>query len=818
MPRLRSVSSAGLLIIEEHSIPKALIACEFQNEPVVSIAVEGNSFQMQRQRLIDICGVIERPALKLTDPTRMHLDGLLSLGIQDQRGSGDQRLGGRRNRILIAKGKRVRFICGGTTTRGCHEKPEQKSQDHDSKGGLGHPPWFGRGTTRLRGPVGISKRLDTPLLARSFVPKGVVMHQPATSVEAAPTQAPPSPLLIDQVWSRIQTRLEHRLGRIERLTMELFERELTAAEIAEYLQLTNGLAVNLATLGITTAADLVRYAGNTVDQSGADSSEAIAVSSLLDDTRLAIASTVGEAMAREPIGRHLLVVGPQSIEGDQLIWVAIMRGLRVTYHEQSLVKLGSGEKIPDVVVVVAPDPDLGAARPLLRAVEQSFYNVPVIALSTANTLPQRLRAVEHITTIMPMISHPDDLMDEINLLGARSRKSASILTIGRASEWFSAKMSEQGLPVQAERSVSALWRTLFTEDIDAVVIVQDAFTMSARELTDLIRSDIQTRDVGVIVVGPSSQAEVEQLLLAGADSVFSGEHSGEVAALLKSRLLRRRSKNTIGDAEKPTSVLPWQPALVLIERMLTAAMRRNSPVGLALIQLRLDRRTERDQQLSSEFRRGDLIARLDNEHIVVLLDAVDRATLVARMKSLSDKFNLRAIESRIGCMEFPIDGRSLDDLVTGAHRVLGRVAAENGPYVAGADWRPRDERPADVYILDPDETLGAVLRATIERRGLRAEHETDSLEGLKYLTGGTDRPLPRLLLVELEQRGIGGIQFLRQVQASGRLGQMKTIVFSSRTIEGEMRQTFELGAEDYVAKPFSTPLLLHRIQRALGTR
>ncbi len=624
--------------------------------------------------------------------------------------------------------------------------------------------------------------------------------------------------LVDQVWLRIQSRMEHRLGRLERLTLELFERPLSGEEIAESLQLTRGLAANLGTLGITTAADLIRMVGNTLDQTGLDSNEAIALSSLLNDARLAINSTVGDIRTRVPIGRHLLVVGPPSIEGDHLMWVAFSRGMRVSNHENGLRPLSQGERAPDVVVVIAPDPDLGAARPLLRAVEQTFFNVPVIAMSSANTLPQRLRAVEHITTIMPLDSHPDDLMDEINVLSARNRKDASVLMIGRSSEWFSAKMNDQGLPVRAERSVSSLWRALYTEDIEVVVIVQDAFTMSARELIDLIRSDIKTRDVGAIVIGPTSQAEIEQLLLTGADAVFSGERTSEVAALLRSRLSRRRTTSSIGDAEKQSSVLPWQPALVLIERMLTSAMRRSAPVGLALVEMKVDRRSDRDKELSQEFRRGDLVARLDDSHVVVLLDAVNRDTLVSRMHSLSEKFNLRSTNSRIGCMEFPVDGRGLDDLITGGRRILERVGEEEGPWVVGADWRPHSERPADVFILDPDETLGAVLRSTLERRGLRAEHETDSLEGLKYLTGGTDRPLPRLVLIELEQRGIGGLQFLRQVQASGRLGQMKTIVFSARTIEGEMRQVFELGAEDYVAKPFSTPLLLHRIQRALGNR
>lgn len=153
--------------------------------------------------------------------------------------------------------------------------------------------------------------------------------------------------------------------------------------------------------------------------------------------------------------------------------------------------------------------------------------------------------------------------------------------------------------------------------------------------------------------------------------------------------------------------------------------------------------------------------------------------------------------------------------MTGGLRILDRVSSANGPIVAGADWRPHGERPADVLIVDPDEVLGSVLQATMERRGFRVEFEPNSLEGLRYLTGSTDRPLPRIVLLELQQQGVSGLQFLRQVGDAGNLGLTKVIVVSSRTIEAEMRQAFELGVEDFVAKPFSTPLLLHRIQRAL---
>ncbi len=470
---------------------------------------------------------------------------------------------------------------------------------------------------------------------------------------------------------------------------------------------------------------------------------------------------------------------------------------------------------PDVVVVISPDPDLGAARPLIRAAAQTFYATPLIVLCPSNTLQQRLRGLEGVTTILSLESHPSILMEEVALLSIKKRKGSEILTIGRASEWLASRLTVAGLPVRAEQSVSSLWQSLLNDPVEAIVIVENAFTMTGRELIGLLRSDIRTRNIGAIVIGEITAEEVEELLLAGADAVFPGDRTNEVIALLRSRLRRRALAAKLNDSDLPDAILPWNAAQILIERMLTSAMRRSSPVGLALIQLPIDRRSDRDDQISKEFRRGDIMTRHDDRHVVVLLDAVPRSTLVNRMRSLSEKFSIPNVGGRIACMEFPIDGRSLDDMIVGGMRLTETAAADSGPWVVGADWRPKSERPADVYILDPDETLGSVLKATMERRGLRVEHEVDSLEGLRYLTGGTDRPFPRLVLLELEQRGVGGLQFLRQVLAAGHIGQMKIIVISSRTIEGEMRQAFEIGVEDYVAKPFSTPLLLHRVQRAL---
>lgn len=627
----------------------------------------------------------------------------------------------------------------------------------------------------------------------------------------------PTAALADHLWQRIQARLEVSFGRLETIVAYLFERPLSGEEVAEALRLSNHLASKLATLGAAAAADLIRSAATLMDREEIGSKDAINVAAVLDDARLAVASTVADTRITGDSGQHLLVVSPSMVQADEVMWVAISQGMKVTYHENGLRPLHDGERPPDIVLVVLPDPDLAQAKPLLRAVEQQFFGVPVVGMCPSNTLRQRLVGVGQITTIMLLESHPLEVMNELRLAVARLKQNRAVIAIGKSSDWLSAKLTEHGLVARVERSPGAAFRAIAAGEARAIVIVQDAASITALEMTALIRADIATREATVVVVA-DKKISTQALFEAGADAVFGGDVGlTDLVVAVKSRLHRSLTTRTRAESEMGQGALPWAPAVVLIERLLMGSMRRSAPVGFGLIKLPADRNSDRDEQIAREFRRGDVIARYDDQHLVAVLDGVSRHTLVSRLRALSEQFNLKAYGTRIGCLEFPIDGRSVEDLVTGGLRMLDRADAASGPMVVGADWRPDGERPADVLIVDPDMTLGSVLRATMERRGLNVEHQPDSLEALKYLTGATDRPLPRVVLLELEQHGVGGLQFLRQISASGNMGFMKVIVLSSRTVEADMRQAFEIGVADYVAKPFSTPLLLHRIQRVLDS-
>ncbi len=57
-----------------------------------------------------------------------------------------------------------------------------------------------------------------------------------TVAETSLEGARPSSSLAEQIWLRVQAQMEHRLGRLERITMSLFDRSLRGEEVAEATQ------------------------------------------------------------------------------------------------------------------------------------------------------------------------------------------------------------------------------------------------------------------------------------------------------------------------------------------------------------------------------------------------------------------------------------------------------------------------------------------------------------------------------------------------------------------------------------------------------
>ncbi|MEZ5341892.1 MAG: response regulator [Acidimicrobiales bacterium] len=255
----------------------------------------------------------------------------------------------------------------------------------------------------------------------------------------------------------------------------------------------------------------------------------------------------------------------------------------------------------------------------------------------------------------------------------------------------------------------------------------------------------------------------------------------------------------------------------MVERMLMVSFRRHQPVGIGVIELpSLKQNGENvDELIANEFRNEDVVSRIDESRLAIVLQGVNERVMMRRVQDIHRKYGVAAHDGRGAVVEFPADGRSLDDLLRSATTLLSHAREVGGPPVVGADWRVDASAAADILMVDPDETLGAVLAATLQRRGIKVELQPDALYAIDHLTGVAGKPYPRVVILELDLLGIDGLQFLRSIREAGTMDRFRILVLSARSRESDLRQAFELGVDDYVSKPFSTPLLMHRLGRML---
>jgi len=116
--------------------------------------------------------------------------------------------------------------------------------------------------------------------------------------------------------------------------------------------------------------------------------------------------------------------------------------------------------------------------------------------------------------------------------------------------------------------------------------------------------------------------------------------------------------------------------------------------------------------------------------------------------------------------------------------------------------------PATVLVVEDDPSLGAALAATLKAAGFRAVRARTAAEGLRWVA----HYRPDVILLDLGLPDRDGLTVIRDVRARGAT---PIVVLSARDAEAVKVEALDMGADDYVAKPFGVDELLARIRAAL---
>jgi DNA-binding response OmpR family regulator len=114
-----------------------------------------------------------------------------------------------------------------------------------------------------------------------------------------------------------------------------------------------------------------------------------------------------------------------------------------------------------------------------------------------------------------------------------------------------------------------------------------------------------------------------------------------------------------------------------------------------------------------------------------------------------------------------------------------------------------------ILVIDDDESLRDTIGLMLEKEGFRPILTGDGKTGLQEALAVK----PSLILVDLRMPGLGGIDVCKRLRAAGM--QTPLIVLSAIGDEVDKVLLLEIGADDYVVKPFGTRELLARIRAVL---
>jgi two-component system, OmpR family, phosphate regulon response regulator PhoB len=118
---------------------------------------------------------------------------------------------------------------------------------------------------------------------------------------------------------------------------------------------------------------------------------------------------------------------------------------------------------------------------------------------------------------------------------------------------------------------------------------------------------------------------------------------------------------------------------------------------------------------------------------------------------------------------------------------------------------------AKVLVVEDEEAISQLLAYNLEREGFRVDVAPDGDEALVAVSEAR----PDLVLLDWMLPNVSGIELCRQLRARGDTREIPIIMLTARGEEEDRIRGLDMGADDYVTKPFSMSELVARMRAVL---
>ena len=412
------------------------------------------------------------------------------------------------------------------------------------------------------------------------------------------------------------------------------------------------------------------------------------------------------------------------------------------------------------------------------------------------------------------------------------------------------------LAATADREVAETLRTRLAapaRQIDLVSSIETARDMIVAQPVALAIIDLELADgdgrallrelraasanvtTPVIVVARDATREIQaECFVLGADHVLGKPIDIEILEASVSSKLRRAAEIRRESRHDALTGLPNRAAFAeAYERAVALTRRNEEKLTVAIIDLdhfksvndrfghaQGDEVLRRVAHLAGDaLRRSDMLARWGGEEFVVLLPGTDVPGAEHAIANVQRRLHETEWKTPRG-EQFDIAfSAGIADASTGAPLPEVIARADYYLYLAKANGRDRIiSEQSEVHapnrrilLAEPDEITASLIRHRLAREGFEVIHHTsaDQAARVSHSAGVA------LAIVNVERANQEGFHLLRELRARAEFRDVPIILLTAMGSESEIVRGMDLGASDYVVKPFSPVELVARVQRHL---
>lgn len=320
----------------------------------------------------------------------------------------------------------------------------------------------------------------------------------------------------------------------------------------------------------------------------------------------------------------------------------------------------------------------------------------------------------------------------------------------------------------------------------------------------------------------ASEEAVSRAIRCGVDAWLSLPVSAANVALSVLNLLRRvEIAQKLGGRDGLTGLYTKEAMIDRLQGDLHRVSRSGQQIAVVLVRVTGSESMRTDflevsNTAKQIFRRSDLLARYNEATLAVVLPGIDARSIVTVLsrfrKMMGDRVSFE-LATTIA------DGSATPEaLLADVEIRLSQVLGGRADAAVGVLRKIKESRGRVVpriLIADTDEAIINLLRFFCAREGFDVDDVRNGTDTLSYLEkADLEDRLPEVLVLESFLPGVDGFQILEKVRTEYG-NRIAVIMLSVRPSEERVAKAFNMGATDFIAKPFRVPETIARIRNGI---